>query len=38
MPLTGDRHQPSIYVNDRLDRQPPRLIRQGLSRCSETER
>ena len=36
--FASDRHQLSIYLNDRLDRQPPRLIRQGLLRYSETER
>lgn len=36
--FASDRHRLSIYLNDRLDRQPPRLIRQGLSRCSETGR
>ena len=36
--FTGDCHQPSIYLNDRLDRQPLRLIRQGLSGCSENGR
>jgi hypothetical protein len=36
--FAGDCHQSSIYLNDRLDRQPLRLIRQGLSGCSENGR
>ena len=34
IPFAGDRHQPSIYFNDRRGRQPPRLILQEPSECS----